>query len=85
MERDTRNDAERMAEAANRPLDFQPKERAQYVRDSIDLVEKYQRHPLPEQDKPIAYCHCLVAGLVQWPDVETPHQTRHQTPHWYQL
>lgn len=42
MERDTRNDAERMSEAANRPLDFQPKERAQYVRDSIDLVEKYQ-------------------------------------------
>lgn len=43
MERDRRTDAERMAEAANRPLDFQPKERAQYVRDSIDLVEKYQK------------------------------------------
>jgi hypothetical protein len=31
-----------MAEAANRPLDFLPKERAQYVRDSIALVEVYQ-------------------------------------------
>lgn len=41
MER--RNDAERMAEAATRPLDFQPKERAQYVRDSLALIETYQR------------------------------------------
>lgn len=40
---DRRSDAERMAEAANRPLDFQPKERAQYVRDSIALVEVYQQ------------------------------------------
>jgi hypothetical protein len=40
---DRRNDAERMAEAANRPLDFQPKERAHYVRDSIRLIEKYQQ------------------------------------------
>ena len=32
-----------MAEAATRPLDFQPKERAQYVRDSITLVEQYQK------------------------------------------
>lgn len=46
MERDSRNDAERMAEAANRPLDFQPKERAQYVRDCIVLVEKYQEDGL---------------------------------------
>ena len=42
MERDRRSDAERMAEAANRPLDFLPKQRAQYVRDSIALVEVYQ-------------------------------------------
>ncbi len=42
MERDHRSDAERMAEAANRPLDFLPKERAKYVRDSIALVEEYQ-------------------------------------------
>lgn len=41
-QRDRRTDAERMAEAANRPLDFEPKARAQYVRDSIELVEKYQ-------------------------------------------
>jgi hypothetical protein len=46
MERDRRSDAERMAEAANRPLDFQPKERAKYVRDSIALVEKYQQEGL---------------------------------------
>ena len=41
MERDRKSDAERMAEAANRPLDFQPKERAQYVRDSITQIETY--------------------------------------------
>ncbi len=40
MER--RSDAERMAEAATRPLDFQPKERAQYIRDSLALIETYQ-------------------------------------------
>jgi hypothetical protein len=40
---DRRSDAERMAEAASRPLDFQPKERAQYVRDSITLIETYQQ------------------------------------------
>jgi hypothetical protein len=39
---DRRSDAERMAEAATRPLDFQPKERAQYVRDSLALIETYQ-------------------------------------------
>ena len=43
---DRRSDAERMAEAASRPLDFQPKERAQYVRDSIELIEKYQTEGL---------------------------------------
>jgi hypothetical protein len=43
---DRRSDAERMAEAASRPLDFQPKERAQYVRDSIALIEVYQQQGL---------------------------------------
>jgi len=43
---DRRSDAERMAEAANRPLDFLPKERAQYVRDTIALIEKYQSEQL---------------------------------------
>ena len=46
MDRDRRSDAERMAEAANRPLDFQPKERAKYVRDSVVLIEKYQQEGL---------------------------------------
>lgn len=50
MERDTRSDAERMAEAANRPLDFQPKERAQYVRDSITLVENYKKDGLTTEE-----------------------------------
>jgi hypothetical protein len=44
MER--RNTREAMEEAATRPLDFQPKERAQYVRDSIVLVEQYQKDGL---------------------------------------
>ncbi len=39
---DRRSDAERMAEAANRPLNFEPKARAKYVRDSIDLIERCQ-------------------------------------------
>jgi hypothetical protein len=43
---DRRSDAERMAEAANRPLDFEPKTRAKYVRDSIELVEGYQAQGL---------------------------------------
>lgn len=50
MERDNRSDAERMAEAANRPLDFQPKERAQYVRDSIALIETYQNQGLSTEE-----------------------------------
>jgi hypothetical protein len=50
MERDSRNDAERMAEAANRPLDFQPKERAKYIRDSLDLIEVYQREGFTKED-----------------------------------
>ena len=41
-----RNTREAMEEAANRPLDFLPKERAQYVRDSIALVESYQAQGL---------------------------------------
>ena len=45
-QRDRRSDAERMAEAANRPLDFEPKTRAQYIRDSIQLVETYQSEGL---------------------------------------
>lgn len=44
MER--KNTREAMEEAANRPLDFQPKERAQYVRDSIALIETYQSQGL---------------------------------------
>lgn len=43
---DRRSDAERMAEAATRPLDFQPKERAQYIRDSLALIETYQKEGL---------------------------------------
>ncbi len=43
---DRRSDAERMAEAASRPLDFEPKARAQFVRDCIDLIEKYQKDGL---------------------------------------
>lgn len=43
---DRRSDAERMAEAASRPLDFQPKERAQYIRDSLALIETYQSQGL---------------------------------------
>ncbi|NBO59414.1 MAG: hypothetical protein EBU82_00420 [Flavobacteriia bacterium] len=43
---DRRSDAERMAEAASRPLDFEPKARAQFVRDCIDLIEKYQKEGL---------------------------------------
>lgn len=44
MER--KNTREAMDEAATRPLDFQPKERAQYVRDSITLIENYQAQGL---------------------------------------
>jgi hypothetical protein len=40
MER--RNTQQAMEEAANRPLEFDPKSRAQYVRDCIQLVETYQ-------------------------------------------
>lgn len=42
MQPDRRSDRERMEEAANRPLDFDPKTRADYVRDCIKLVEGYQ-------------------------------------------
>jgi hypothetical protein len=44
MER--KNTREAMEEAATRPLDFQPKERAQYVRESIALIETYQAQGL---------------------------------------
>ena len=47
---DRRSDAERMAEAANRPLDFQPKERAQYVRDTISLIETYQQQRMSTEE-----------------------------------
>ena len=47
---DNRSDAQRMAEAANRPLDFEPKSRAQYVRDSIALVETYQAQRLSTEE-----------------------------------
>jgi len=47
---DRRSDAERMAEAATRPLDFEPKARAQYVRDCIELVEKYQNDGLSTEE-----------------------------------
>ena len=47
---DRRSDAERMAEAASRPLDFQPKERAQYIRDSLGLIETYQRQGLTTEE-----------------------------------
>jgi hypothetical protein len=43
---DRRSDAERMAEAANRPLDFDPKTRAAYVRDCVKQIEGYQREGL---------------------------------------
>lgn len=48
MER--KNTREAMQEAATRPLDFQPKERAQYVRDSIALVEQYQKDGLSTEE-----------------------------------
>ena len=48
MER--KNTREAMQEAATRPLDFQPKERAQYVRDSITLVEQYQKDGLSTEE-----------------------------------
>lgn len=38
-----RNTREAMEEAANRPLDFEPKARAQYVRDMVKKVEEMMR------------------------------------------
>lgn len=47
-----RNTREAMEEAANRPLDFDPKTRAKYVRDSVKDVEEFQKQGLtPEQIK----------------------------------
>ena len=37
-----KNTRQAMSEAAARPLDFEPKSRAQYVRDMIKKVEEYQ-------------------------------------------
>lgn len=48
MER--RNTRQAMEEAANRPLDFEPKTRAQYVRDCIKLVEDYQAEGLTTEE-----------------------------------
>lgn len=39
---DRRSDVERMAEAANRPLDFDARTRATYIRDCIKQIEEYQ-------------------------------------------
>jgi len=47
---DRKNTREAMEEAANRPLDFQPKERAQYVRDSVALIETYQQQGLTTEE-----------------------------------
>lgn len=40
------NTREAMEEAANRPLDFDPKTRAKYVRDCVKQVEEYQQEGL---------------------------------------
>ena len=40
------NTREAMEEAANRPLDFDPKTRAKYVRDCVAQIEAYQRDQL---------------------------------------
>ena len=40
------NTRQAMEEAANRPLDFDPKVRAQYVRDCVKQVEVYQTEGL---------------------------------------
>lgn len=41
-----KNTREAMEEAANRPLDFEPKDRAKYVREMIATVERYQQQGL---------------------------------------
>lgn len=41
-----RNTREAMAEAATRPLDFDPKTRAKYIRDSMAQIEEYQTQGL---------------------------------------
>ena len=43
---DRRSDAERMEEAANRPLDFDPATRALYVRECVKQIEEYQAQGL---------------------------------------
>ncbi len=47
---DRKNTREAMEEAANRPLDFLPKERAQYVRDCIALIELYQSQQMTTEE-----------------------------------
>jgi hypothetical protein len=41
-----RNTRQAMEEAANRPLDFDPKTRAQYIRDCVAQVEQYRQEGL---------------------------------------
>lgn len=45
-----RNTREAMEEAATRPLDFDPKTRAKYVRDCVSDIEEYQRQRLTPED-----------------------------------
>jgi hypothetical protein len=40
------NTRQAMEEAANRPLDFDPKTRAKYVRDCVAQIEQYQKDGL---------------------------------------
>ena len=48
MER--RNTQQAMAEAAAKPLDFDPKTRAIYIRDSMTEIEQYQKQGLTTQE-----------------------------------
>ena len=48
MER--QNTRQAMEEAANRPLDFDPKTRAQYVRDCVSQLEGYMAQGLPQDE-----------------------------------
>ena len=44
-----RNTREAMEEAAAKPLDFDPKTRAKYVRDSVVQLEEYQKEGLTSE------------------------------------
>lgn len=46
MQGERKNTREAMEEAANRPLDFDPKARGKYVREMIAKVEAYQKEGL---------------------------------------